>query len=118
MMACTSPLLTVRSRPLRISRPSTITWRFLTSSIATFVHPYLQTEMRDDLGDQLALLGRRVARLAQLRAPKRFAADIDLALLSHHDGEPFREMALLGPLQQQAPPVERARDAALLELAR
>src|SRR5215211_5982885 len=34
MMACTSPLFTTRSRPLRIALPSTVTCRFLTSNKA------------------------------------------------------------------------------------
>src|SRR5690242_20772612 len=100
MMACTSPLFTVRSRPLRISRPSTVTWRFLISSIATSVFLELvylsETEMRDDLGDQLVLLG---GLLAGLVAPQRLAADIDLTLLAHHDEQPFREVPLVGPLE-------------------
>src|SRR5262249_21840336 len=70
--------------------------------------------MRDDLGDQLALLGGLVA----LRTAERLAAHVDLALLAHHDGEPFRKVPFLGPLQHQPRSVERALDAAFLELAR
>src|SRR5262249_18588170 len=71
--------------------------------------------MRDDLGDQLALLGGLVAAL---RASERLAAHVDLTLLADHDGEPFRKVALLGPLQHQPSAVEGAFDAAFLELAR
>src|SRR3982074_1424053 len=58
MMACTSPLFTVRSRPLRICLPSTVTCKFLTSNIGTSCLPSdLQAEMRDDLGNQLLFPG-------------------------------------------------------------
>src|SRR5207302_9882129 len=70
--------------------------------------------MRDDLADQLALPGGLVA----LRTAERLSADVDLALLADHDGEPFRKVSLLGPLQHQPGAVERALDAAFLELAR
>src|SRR5437764_9062626 len=70
--------------------------------------------MRDDLADQLALPGGLVA----LRTAERLSADVDLALLADHDGEPFRKVSLLGPLQHQPGAVERAFDAAFLELAR
>src|SRR5262249_38853849 len=70
--------------------------------------------MRDDLGDQLALLGGLVA----LRTAERLAAHVDLALLADHDGEPFGKVPFLGPLQHQPAAVERAFDAAFPELAR
>src|SRR5262245_50233450 len=70
--------------------------------------------MRDDLGDQLALLGNLVA----LGTPQRLAAHVDLTLLAHHDGEPFRKVPFLGPLQHQPGAVECALNAAFLELAR
>src|SRR4029450_4601250 len=43
MMACTSPCGRVRSRPFRISRPSTLTCRFLISSIRVFSKPLMMT---------------------------------------------------------------------------
>src|SRR5262249_22237292 len=117
MMAWTSPAFTVRSRPLSISRPSTVTLRSLISSIATSFFPFkiLQTEVRDDLRDQLALLGGLLARLI---APERLAAHIDLALLAHYDQQAFREVSLIGPFQDQATVVEVGRDTALPEFLR
>src|SRR3978361_645076 len=43
MMACTSPLLTVSDRPWRISRSSTRTCRFLTSSNGITLFRFLGT---------------------------------------------------------------------------
>src|SRR6266566_3969580 len=39
MIACTSPVWTVRSTPVRISRPSTEAWRFLTCSSGCWLNP-------------------------------------------------------------------------------
>src|ERR1700704_2435271 len=119
MMAWTSPLCTVRSRPFRISRPSTATWRFLISSIAKSfflrVGSFLQTEMRDDLGDQLILFRGFVAGQA---APERLPTDIDLALFADHDRHAFGKMPLVGPFQHEPRAVEIGRYAMLLQLPR
>src|SRR5438034_11020117 len=39
MIACTSPVLTVRSTPVRISGPSIEAWRFLTCSSGCWLNP-------------------------------------------------------------------------------
>src|SRR6185312_11240683 len=101
MIAWTSPLFTVRSRPLRICLPSTVTCKFLTSSIGTscsfsFSSPSprkrgevknLQAEMRDDLGNQLLFSHFLVFDIDQT---ERASAHIDLALLADHDHHSFR----------------------------
>src|ERR1043166_3684072 len=80
MMACTSPLFTVRSRPFRICLPSTVTCKFLTSNIGTSCVPSdLQAEMRDDLGNQLLFSGFLVVGIDRA---ERASADVDLALLA------------------------------------
>src|SRR5712672_2410835 len=71
--------------------------------------------MRDDLGDQLALLGGFVAGQA---APERLAPDIDLALLADHDRHAFGKMPLVGPFQHEPRAVEIGRYAMLLQLTR
>src|SRR4051794_28529940 len=113
MMACTSPLFTARSRPLRISLPSTVTYRFLTSSIGTSCLPSeLQAEMRDDLGNQLLFPGFFVVGVDRA---ERTSADVDLALLANHDHHSFRVHALLGLGQQDALAVEGRLHAVVLQ---
>src|SRR5215216_5284227 len=112
-MAWISPLFTVRSRPLRICFPPTVTCRFLISSIATVLS--LQTEMRDDLLDQLLLLRLFSVRRHQAqRAP----ANVDLALLAGHDHYTIRVEPLLRFLQQNAGAIENRVHTMLLELLR
>src|SRR4051812_42368358 len=116
MMACTSPLFTARSRPFRISLPSTVTCRFLTSSIGTsFVPSDLQAEMRDDLANQLLFPGFLVVGVDRT---ERASADVDLALLADHDHQAFRVHAFFRPGQQDALAIERRLHAAVLQALR
>src|SRR6185436_10693059 len=114
MMACTSPLFTVRSRPLRIFLPSTVTCKFLTSSIGTSCS-FLQAEMRDDLGNQLPFPGFLVVGV---NWAERAAAHIDFALLANHNHHRFRIHAFFRPLQHDALAVERCLHAAILQALR
>src|SRR4029079_8324584 len=101
MMACTSPLFTARSRPLRISLPSTVTCRFFTSNIGTSCLPSaLPAEMRDDLCNQLLFPGFLVVGVDRA---ERASADVDLALLANHDHQSFRVYPFLGLSEQDAP---------------
>src|SRR5215471_5367629 len=103
MMAWTSPLFTARSRPFKICLPSTVTCRFLTSSNGTSCSFQSQAEMRDDLGNQLLLLRILVGRA---NVTERTSADVDLALLAHHNHHRFRVHALFRLGQQDPLAVE------------
>src|SRR5262250_2837419 len=112
MIACTSPLFTVRSRPLRICRLSTTTDRFLISSIATSTS---QTEMQNDLSDQFLPLRAFVPRR---KAAERLAAGIDLALLADDNHQPVAELPFGRTLQGQAALGKGRHDPVVLELLR
>src|SRR3954452_9351361 len=58
MMAWTSPLFTVSDRPWRISRSSTRTCRFLTSSSDILIYPSRHPEVRADFGEARRMIFR------------------------------------------------------------
>src|SRR3974390_2118082 len=62
MMAWTSPAFTVRSRPLRICRSSTLTCRFLISSIANVLKSFLSHAALERDRDQLLSFDRELHR--------------------------------------------------------
>ena len=100
MMACTSPLFTVRSRPLRISLPSTVTCRFLISSSGTSCLPSSTHRLKCEMISAISSFLLRFL-VAGVDRTERSSAHVDLALLADHDHHSFRVDALLRLLQQR-----------------
>src|SRR6186997_1679416 len=96
--ACVSPWRTTRSMPRRISLPSTVAWRSLTSNVAAVSLPFslISLHLDQDIvavgrdGEHLDRLGRRqgawfagvqVEGRTMLRAFDRLEVDVDLAFV-------------------------------------
>src|SRR3569833_1744100 len=113
MMACTSPLFTVRSSPFRISLPSTVTCCFFSSFFGFSCLPSeLQAEMRDDLGNQLLF---PCFLIVSVDRAERTSADVDLTLFTDHDHQSFRVHALLGLGEEDAFVIECRLHVVLLQ---
>ena len=116
MMACTSPLFTTRSRPLRICLPSTVTCRFLTSSIGTSL--VLTYKLKCEMISAISSFFFGSLSSASPDTTERTAAHVDLALLADHDHHSFRVHALFRLLQQDALAIEHRLHAVILQLLR
>src|ERR1700688_1956616 len=87
MIACTSPLFTVSESPWRISRSSTRTCRFFTSSNGMLIYPSRHPEVRAVFGKPRRMIFRcriHPSRLAS-QAPQDDGFSSDAALKTDRD---------------------------------